>query len=267
MTLISFVIPPTPGTPETAANAASLWTACHFALQREPSGIDLDVHPVGGRVVGRHQRLERDAADRVVIPMVPRVNRELILHAPHPANRLRHLNRFLALVPATDAPSQRHVTLALGDRDHRRMGDVVVFSSSARISSMILMFVMGRARPAGRFPGRLVNARTDRFTRSREPSSCTLDDRNATQGLQARQLATPSRSLSVGPPPVERWLTIGSRELNARPPWAGVEAQPRNSPGTTGRSATCCGALSPRGGVRSGERCSTTSAWSSILPS
>ena len=71
MTLISFVIPPTPETPDTASNAALLSYWCLTSPFRVSQHDDPDLDAVFGHLGVRDQSLNRDTTDLIVGEAIP----------------------------------------------------------------------------------------------------------------------------------------------------------------------------------------------------
>ena len=127
MTLISFVMPPTPVSRETAANAASFSSWClTLPLRVQPAARHVDVDVIGRNVFARDQRLQRTASDLAIAPAIARIKREFVVEPTHAACRSRDLGSGAKLVQTADGAAEGHGTPMLRDRDLRGVGDPIV---------------------------------------------------------------------------------------------------------------------------------------------
>jgi hypothetical protein len=108
MTLISFVIAPTPGTPDTASNVALLSYWFDLPVQSQPAVDDPGFDAIFGHLAVRHQSLNHDTTDPIVGEAIPWIDSELILDVAHPRHRLGDPSRRSTLPRARDAASQGH---------------------------------------------------------------------------------------------------------------------------------------------------------------
>ena len=145
-TLISLVIPPTPATTgDGVERRIAVVLVLDLALQGQPAGGDGDVDLIVGDVAPRHERLQRGASDLLVLPVIARVDPQVVRHGADAVDGLGDSIATRRWGGLRTVPRSITVPVAFRDRHLGGMGKAVVGGvPRANLVADVLLVVHGK---------------------------------------------------------------------------------------------------------------------------